>query len=225
MRHVHKTTSEVTGVSCLQGGVGKTLTSTVSRDKVLQHGHTFLKVRKNGVFDNLGSFGTGFLRLGHQTTHTGKLCNLVCRTTSTGIEHHEHCVEALVSLCHLFHECTLQVGVNVRPCINYLIVTFVVGNETHVIVHGDLVDFFITTLHEVYLFFRDNNIVKVEGKTAFVGHAITKVLDTIKEFASTSHTYTLNNLGDDIAQRFLRDNGIDIAHFLRNNFVHDDATH
>jgi len=96
VRYVHQTTSQVTGVGSLQSGIRQTLTGTVSRNKVLKHGQTFLKVRKNRVFNNLCALGTGLLRLGHQTTHTRQLTNLFLRTTGTGIKHHKYRVETLV---------------------------------------------------------------------------------------------------------------------------------
>ena len=96
VRYVNQTTGQVSGVSRLQSGIGKTLTGTVSRDKVFQHGQTFLKVRKNRIFNNLTAFGTCFLGLCHQTTHTGELTDLFLRTTGTGIQHHVYRVETLV---------------------------------------------------------------------------------------------------------------------------------
>ena len=96
VRYVNQTTGQVSGVSRLQSGIGKTLTGTVSRDKVFQHGQTFLKVRKNRIFNNLTAFGTCFLGLCHQTTHTGELTDLFLRTTGTGIQHHVYRVEPLV---------------------------------------------------------------------------------------------------------------------------------
>ena len=35
--NIDKTTCQITGVGCLQGGVGKTLAGTVGRDEVLEH--------------------------------------------------------------------------------------------------------------------------------------------------------------------------------------------
>ncbi len=71
VRHIDQTTGQVTGVGGLQCGIGQTLTSTVGRDKVLQHGHTLFEVRQNRVLNGLTTFvRTGLLRLGHQTTDT-----------------------------------------------------------------------------------------------------------------------------------------------------------
>ena len=45
LRDVYETTREVTSVSRLQSRIGKTLTSTVGRDEVLEHGEALLEVR------------------------------------------------------------------------------------------------------------------------------------------------------------------------------------
>ena len=96
MRNVNQTTSQVSGIGSLQRGIGKTLTSTVGRDKVFQHRKTFLKVRKNRVFNNLCTLSTSFLRFSHQTTHTRQLTDLFLRTTGTRIQHHKYRVKSLV---------------------------------------------------------------------------------------------------------------------------------
>ena len=83
VRDVHESTCQVSSVGRLHGGVGQTFTGTVGRDEVLQHRHTLLEVRQNRVLNNLVSLGTGLLRLGHQTTDTGELLDLVLTTTGT----------------------------------------------------------------------------------------------------------------------------------------------
>ena len=145
MRYVNKTTSQVTSIGSLHRGISKTLTSTVRSDKVLQHRHTLLKVRKDRVLNNLRTFCTSLLRLSHQTTHTRQLLNLILRTTGSGIKHHIHSVESLVCLGHFLHQDITQVGVNVSPSINYLVVTLLVGNETHIIVVGDFLNLLLTS--------------------------------------------------------------------------------
>ena len=45
VRHIDKTTGQITCVGSLHGGISQTLTCTVRGDKVLEHGHTFLEVR------------------------------------------------------------------------------------------------------------------------------------------------------------------------------------
>ena len=48
------------------------------------------------------------------------------------------------------------------PDINYLVVTFIIGDETHIIVTDHLLYLFITSLNECLFLFRDNDITQVE---------------------------------------------------------------
>ncbi len=81
LRHVDETASEVTRVRGLECGIGQTLTRAVRRDEVLQHGEAFAEVRRDGGLDD---FARG---LGHQTTHTGELTDLLFGSTGAGIGH------------------------------------------------------------------------------------------------------------------------------------------
>ena len=131
----------------------------MSRDEVLQYAHTFLEVGENRVFNNLRTFCTSLLRLSHQTTHTGQLGNLIGRTTGTGIQHHKYGIETLVSFRHLLHQGTLQIGIGVRPGINNLVVTLIIGDETHIIIGNNLVNLLVTLRYDVLLLLRDNDII------------------------------------------------------------------
>ena len=51
-------------------------------NKVFQYVQTFTEIGLNRQLD--GTSGS----IGHQTTHTGQLLNLLVRTTGTGIGHH-----------------------------------------------------------------------------------------------------------------------------------------
>ena len=138
--NVYKTTSQITSIGGLHSGIGKTLTRTVGRNEVFQHRHTFLEVGKNRVFNDLSPFSTCFLRLCHQTTHTSQLSNLVSRTTGAGVKHHINGIETLVGFGHVLHYGILQVVVDMSPGIDHLIVTLLVGNETHFVVGFHLVN-------------------------------------------------------------------------------------
>ena len=225
MRHVYQTTGQVTGVGRLHGGIGKTLTGTVGRDEVLQHRHTLLEVRQNWVLNNLVSFGTCLLRLSHQTTDTRKLFDLVLTTTGTRVQHHEYGVEALVGLSHLLQQDVTDIIVDVRPGIDDLIITLIVGNESHVIVVGNLTYLLITFLDQISLLLRDDNVIEVERQTCQICHTITKVLDTIEELASLSKANVLDHIGDNVAQALLGDDGIHETNLLRNDAVDDDTTY
>ena len=222
--NIYQTTSQITGISSLQRRISQTFTSTVGRDKILQHRKSLFKVRQNRVFNNLTTLCTGFLRFSHQTTHTRQLTNLLLRTTGTRIKHHVYRVKALIVRRNSLHQNIRQLRVDMCPNINNLIVTFVVGNETHIIVIDHLLYFVIPFLNQCLFLFRDNNITQVEWQTALEGHLITEVLDSVKEIGSLRHTTHLNYITNNITKRFLRDNRIDIASFRRNNLVHNNTS-
>ena len=162
--------------------------------------------------------------LGHQTTHTGELSDLVGATTGSGVEHHEDGVETLVGFGHLLHEGGLDVAVDLGPGVDDLVVALVVGDETHTVVAHDLLYALVTGLDDIGLFGGDDDVVEVEGQTAFVGLEVTEVLDAIEEFAGARHTDGLDDAGDDVAERFLGDDGVDEAYFGGDDFVDDDTT-
>ena len=82
----------------------------------------------------------------------------------------------------------------------------------------------MTAIHDFLLFWRDDDIVEVERKTCNVSHAVTEVLDAVEELAGASHTYSLNNVGDESAQCLLRDDIIEEAYFLWDDLVDDDTS-
>ena len=219
MRYVNQTTSQITSISSLQSCIGQTFTSTVSRDKILQHRQTFLKVRKNRVFNNLTTFCTTFLRFCHQTTHAGQLTNLFFRTTGSRIHHHIDRVETIIISSQLLHQCIGQLAVNMCPSINNLVITFVVGNEPHVIVVHNLFNFVITFFHQRLFFRWDQNVSQVEGQTTFESHIITQILDIIQELSRTGNTTSLDHLTDDITESFFTQYFINITDFFRNKFI------
>ena len=193
-------------------------------DEVLQYGHTLLEVGDDRVLNDLGTFCTGFLRFRHQTTHTGKLGNLISRTTGTGVEHHINSVEALISLGHVLHHTCLEVIVDVCPGIDDLIVTFLVRNETHFIVGLHLVNLVLPLAYDVFLLIRYDDIIEVEGQTGNIGHMVTEILDTVKELAGTCHADSLDDIGNETAERLLGNNAIKEANLGRDDLVDDDTT-
>ena len=109
----------------------------------------------------------------------------------------------MVGLCHLLHQDVAQVVVDVGPGVDYLVVTLRVGDESHVVVLGNLAHFLVTTLHESFLFLWNDDVVEVERKSGKVCHAITKVLDTVEELACLGETYGLDYVGNDVAKALL----------------------
>ena len=220
---IDQTASQITGVGRLHSRIGKTLTGTVRRNEVFEHRHTLLEVGENRVLNNLLSLGTSLLRLSHQTTHTGELLNLVFRTTGSRVEHHVNGVEALVGLGHFLQQDVAEFVVHMCPGIDNLIVAFVVGDETHVVVGLNLIDLFLAFLNDTFLLWRNNDIVEVEGQTCHISHAVTEVLDTVEELTGTSHTDGLDNVGNDTAQGLLRNDVVEEAYLVGNDAIDDDT--
>ena len=98
----------------------------------------------------------------HKTTHTRKLSNLISRSTSTRVKHHIYCIESLVCLCHMLHHTLLKVIVNMCPSINHLIVTFLIGDETHFVVSLHLINLILSLTYNVFLFYWDYDIIQVK---------------------------------------------------------------
>ncbi len=75
--NIYKTSCKISRVSCSKSGIRQTLTCSVSRHEVLQNVKTLTEVRFDRQLDSLTCC------ISHQTTHTGKLFDLLVRTTGT----------------------------------------------------------------------------------------------------------------------------------------------
>ena len=92
LRNIHQTASQVTGVGRFQGGIGQTLPSTVSGDKVLEYAQTFTEVSGNWRLNNRA------VRLGHQATHARQLADLGRGTPGARVSVDVYRVERLLLL-------------------------------------------------------------------------------------------------------------------------------
>ena len=128
------------------------------RNKVLQHGEPLLEVREDRVFDDLPSIAAALLRFSHQATHAGELTNLLLRSTGSGIHHHKNGIEAVVVRTELIDERFGELAVDVGPCVDDLVVSLVVGDETHVVVGRNLLHFVVPLLDDCFLFGRDEHV-------------------------------------------------------------------
>src|SRR5262249_54256157 len=81
LRDVDETAGEIAGVGGLQRGVGETFARAVSGDEVFQHGEAFAEVRGDGRFHDLAG------GLGHESTHSGELANLLFGSAGAGVGH------------------------------------------------------------------------------------------------------------------------------------------
>ena len=196
----------------------------MGRNEVLQHRKSLLEVRENRVLDDLlATLDARLLRLGHQTAHTAQLTDLLLRTTGAGVEHHVYRVETVIVLDQRFDHGLRQLGIDIRPDVDDLVVTLVVGDKTHVVVLHDGVRTFVALLHELLLLFGDDHGIEVERQTAAEGHPVTHILDVVEERGHLVGTGLLHHHGDDVAQRTLRQNLVDVAYLLGNHLVEEDA--
>ncbi|MNV27533.1 hypothetical protein D3C71_1186870 [compost metagenome] len=123
------------------------------------------------------------------------------------------------------HYVRSQSVVDTCPDIDDLVITFVVCNETHVIVIHYFFNLVSCLLNQFSFRSRNVQIFQVERKTTFEGCLISQFFHIIQELCCTSHTRSLHNLTDDITQRFFSQQFIDKSHFLRNNLVEDHTTY
>ena len=163
-----QTTSQVTRIRSFQRRISQTFTSTVCRYEVFQYVQTFFEVRNNWVFNGITTRTTCvLLRLSHQTTHTTQLTNLLLRTTGSRIQHHINWVETLVFVLQIIDQYTSQLVVYTCPQINYLVVTLIVCNESHIGIRLDLQHFFHRFANQLFFLNRDFYIAQVKAQSAF----------------------------------------------------------
>ena len=111
-----------------------------------------------------------------------------------------------------------------RPGIYNLVVTFLVGDETHTIFAGNAFNLFVTLTDKFLFLLRNDNITQVEGQTTLVGKTIAQILDAIQELTSSSYTNSLDNICDNATQRLLGDYIIEITDLNRDNLVGYDTS-
>ncbi len=112
-----------------------------------------------------------------------------------------------------------------RPYIDYLVVTLVVGDEAHCIVVHHLLYLLVSFLDDRLLFRRDDNVTEVERQAAAERHVVTHVLDIVKELGGTGNTAFLDHLADDRAQRLLRNKLVHVTDLLGYELVEQHAAY
>ena len=68
----------------------------------------------------------------HQSTHSGKLLDLLVRTTGSGVRHHED----VVVFIQTAQQCFRQLVIGLFPGLDNLFVTLLICNQTTLIVAG-----------------------------------------------------------------------------------------
>ena len=193
---IDETTGQVTGVGGLECRIGESLAGTVGGDEVVEYGETLLEVGQDRILHRLSALTTAD-RLGHQTTDTGELLDLIGRSTCTGVHHHVDGIEAVLVLLELLHEHLGDLVIDVGPDVDDLIVTLVVGDDTEIEVIHDLLDLAEAIGDDLLLLLRYNDVGEVEGEACLVGHVVAEVLDPVEEGGALCDTAVLDHLTDD----------------------------
>ena len=193
---IDETTGQVTGVGGLECRIGESLAGTVGGDEVVEYGETLLEVGQDRILHRLSALTTAD-RLGHQTTDTGELLDLIGRSTCTGVHHHVDGIEAVLVLLELLHEHLGDLVIDVGPDVDDLIVTLVVGDDTEIEVIHDLLDLAEAIGDDLLLLLRYNDVGEVEGEACLVGHVVAEVLDPVEEGGALCDTAVLDHLADD----------------------------
>ena len=141
--HIDKTTSEVTRVSSTKSGRDHTLTSTTGSDEGFKSVKTLLVAR----FDWKLNFTVEDIH--HDTDFSGSNLNTRDRTTSTRVGHHSN---VGIHSCKLSLEEVRNLSIDFTPVGNSQRVTFVIGEETLVVLILDKSSLGVTLSDEVLNF-------------------------------------------------------------------------
>ena len=223
--HIHKTTCQIARICGLECGICQSLTRSVRGDEVLQNGKSFLEVRDDRVFDDLSSSRTGLLRLGHQAPHARELTDLFFGSTGTGIEHHVDRVESLIVGAQIMHGSFGQSRIGVGPDIDHLIVSLVVGDQTHIVASQNAFDLLVGSVDDVHLLLWDDDVFQRETQSSAESRHESKALDIVQELGSLSHICEFDDPGDDVPQRLFGQDFVDEAHSFRHCLVEEHTAH
>ena len=146
--NVNKTSCQVSGVGCTKSRIRKTFTCSMGRHEVFQYVQTFTEVGLDRQLDSPSC------RICHQTTHTGKLFDLLVRTTGSGIRHHKD----IVVFIQTGKQGLCQGIVCCFPCLYDFFVTLFFGNQTTLKVPCNLIHRILCLLDHLRLLRRYRHI-------------------------------------------------------------------
>ena len=228
LRYVNQTTGQVTGVRCTQSRIGQTFTGTVSRDEVLQYVQTFTEVGLNRQLDGV----TGCI--GHQSSHTCQLFDLLIRTSSSGVSHH---VDVVV-LIQAGQQVMGQLIIRCLPGFNNLFITLLLGNQTAAVVLCNPVYGSLCLSNQSRLGLRHRHIRNRYRHGCSGRIFVTNSLNIIQGYSSLSSAMYINNLLQNLLQLFLSYMEVYLkkqfisfhasvykSQILRNDFIENETSH
>ena len=168
--NVNHSSCKVTGVSRTKRGIGKSLSSTVCGDEVLEYVKTLTEVRLDRELD--GTSGC----ICHESSHTSELLDLLIGSTGSGIRHHEDVIVCIESTEKILG----QLIIGLLPGIDNFLITLLLGNETTTVVPRDLVNDGLCVCQQLLLARRDGHIRDGYGHRRDGGLLIAHRLDIIQ---------------------------------------------
>ena len=117
---VHHAAGQITGVGGTQSCIGQTFTGAMGGNKVFQYVQTFTEIGLDRQLD--GTAGC----IGHQTTHTGQLFNLLVGTTGAGVGHHIN----IVIFIKVGEQGIRNLIIGLLPCLNNGFIAFFFCRKT-----------------------------------------------------------------------------------------------
>src|SRR5690606_6809766 len=115
--------------------------------------------------------------------------------------------------------------IHTAPDIDDLVVTFIVGDETHVIVVPYFLNLALRILKKFFLDLRDDEVVDAERETTLEGCTESEVLDIIEELRSLRHVRDHDDVADDLTKILLSEEGVYKSNFSRHELIKQYATH
>src|SRR5699024_2723709 len=165
----------------------------MSGHEVLQYVKTFTEVGLDRQLDSTSC------RISHQTTHTGKLFDLLVRTTGSGIRHHEDVIVFIKTgkqgVCQLIVSCL--------PCLHNLFVTLFLCDESSLIVLCDPVYCILRFLDHLRLLRRHGHVRDRNRHGSSRGELISDCLYVIQHFRRLCCPVCVDDLLEDLFQLFL----------------------
>ena len=189
------------------------------RDEVLQDVESFAEVSRNRRLDDLAA------RFRHQTAHTGKLANLLFRTTSARVSHDVNRVDISSRIISGLHTRKHFVGDALgqfRPDLDDLVVALAMRDGAVEVLLLDRHDILLSGLDEPRLFRRHNHVVDADRDTRLRGVVESQVLQAIEQLNRFGPTIVQVAVLYELRQAFLLEQAVHEGHALRTAIVQDD---
>ena len=159
MGNVNQSSCQISGVGCTQRRIGKTLSGSIGGNKVFQYGKSLTEVCLDRHFDGF----TG--RVGHQTTHTADLADLVFTASRSGVSHDKQIVQGSQRI----HQRVGHIVCRFIPDLDNFLITFLVGYKTLAERFFVFINHLLGFRDDAFLCFRNFHIRDTDGNSGSRG--------------------------------------------------------